>query len=279
MSEANGTPPDASTLRGARIGLTGVRRAEDTAEFVRRLGGVPILAPAIETVSEEATAPDLGPLLRGEYRFVFFLTGVGARALFGVADERGQADELRSALARMTVIVRGPKARGALKGSGVTVHWQPKEATLVALAAGLDRFDLSGQTALVQWSGFLDETFRAALVARGARVVDLHLYRHGASPNEAPVLAAIDLVEKGELDFLTFTSAIGVRGFFAIAERQGRDDDLLAALRRGKTHLVAVGPVTAAALAEWETPAPLVPEIQTTGGMFRRIGEFLAEIR
>ena len=279
MSETALHPPEDGPLRGARIGLTGVRRAEDTAEFVRRLGGVPVLAPAIETVSEEATAPDLGPLLRGEYRFVFFLTGVGARALFRVAEERGQTDELRSALSEMTVIARGPKARGALKGSGVTVHWQPSEATLAALAAGLARFDLAGHAALVQWAGFADDAFRAALVNRGARVVDLHLYRHGASSNEGPVLAAIDLIEKGELDFLTFTSAIGVRGFFAIAERHGRDDDLLAALRQGKTRLVAVGTVTAAALAEWETPPPLVPEIQTTGGMFRRIGEFLAEIR
>ena len=277
MSESAALPSAEGTLRGARIGLTGTRKAEETAEYVRRLGGVPILAPAIETVSAETTAPDLTPLLDGEVRYAIFLTGVGVHALFRVAEERGQAEALHSALNAMTVISRGPKARGALKGHRVAVHWQPPEATLAAIAAGLNDFDLAGQTAMVQWPGFSDEAFHGALTARGARVIDLHLYRHGASPNEEPVLAMIEQIRRGDLDFLTFTSAIGVRGFFGIAEKFGRDDALLAALQRGQTRLVAVGSVTAAALAEVGAPPPLVPEIQTTGGMFRRVGEFLAE--
>jgi hypothetical protein len=62
VSNLAASPPIAGALRGARIGLTGSRKAEETAEYVRRLGGVPILAPSIETVSEETAAPDLAPL-------------------------------------------------------------------------------------------------------------------------------------------------------------------------------------------------------------------------
>ncbi len=286
----------ATPLAGARIGLTGARKAPETAEFVRRLGGIPIVAPVLATtsldggeVSPNRSAGDsgdvLGPdqaidaILAEDLALVVFLTGVGVRALLALADRQGRRPEVVARLARTTVVARGPKAHGALKGAGIPVTWLPREATVAAILAELDRFDVAGRTALVQLSGFPDGRLRVALTARGARVRELNLYEHVRPADEGPVLALLDAVETGEVDFLTFTSAIAVRGFFAIAESHGRDDPLLAALRSGRVTPVAVGPVTAAALAEVGAPATIVPSTPTTGGMFRAIEEWLARRR
>jgi uroporphyrinogen-III synthase len=224
-------------LAGARIALTGTRKAQETADFVRRLGGVPIVAPALDTTSIDGgdTAADpvstLRELLETDVALVIFLTGVGARALLRLAESAGRADDLRSTLAKTKVVARGPKALGALKGK---------------------------------------------LHRRAARVIELDLYRHVAPANEAPVLDLIDAIEANQVDFLTFTSAIAVREFFALAERHGRDDELLAALNRQRPVPVAVGPVTAAALTEAGILMCLSPAIHTTGGMFRAIEEWIA---
>ncbi len=273
-------------LAGIRIALTGTRKAQETAEYVRRLGGIPIVAPALDTTPIDGTgdaAVDpvgaLGDLIGSDAALVIFLTGVGARALLRLAESVGREAELRSTLERAKVVARGPKALGALKGAKVRVDWMPNVATVEAILAGLDQFEIAGRTVGIQWSGFVDDRMREELQRRSGRVVELDLYRHVAPANEAPVLALIDGIRGGVVDFLTFTSAIAVREFFALAERHGRDDELLAALQAGSTIPVAVGPVTGGALADAGLSEYVVPAIHTTGGMFRAIEEWLAANR
>jgi uroporphyrinogen-III synthase len=273
-------------LAGLRIGLTGTRKAQETAEYVRRLGGIPIVAPALDTTpiegpGEATTDPAaaLSDLIGSDVALVIFLTGVGARALLRLAESVGRETELRETLERAKVVARGPKALGALKGAKVRVDWMPNVATVEAIVVGLDQFEVAGQAVGIQWSGFVDDRLRAELQRRAGRVVELDLYRHVAPANEAPVLALIDAIRTGCVDFLTFTSAIAVREFFALAERHGRDDDLLAALQSDSTVPVAVGTVTGAALADAGVIEYIVPAIHTTGGMFRAIEEWLAANR
>ncbi len=273
--------PD-SPLAGRRIALTGTRKARETADFVVRLGGVPIVAPALDTTPLEGDgdavvdpSAALSDLLESDVALVIFLTGVGARALIRLAESGGRANDLQSVLAHTKVIARGPKALGALKGAGVRVDWMPRVATVEAIVAGLDQFDVAGRAVAIQWSGFVDNGLRAELHRRASRVVELDLYRHVPPANEAPVLELIDAIGAGTVDFLTFTSAIGVREFFALAERHGRDDVVLTALRGKSTIPVAVGPVTAAALADVGILECVVPPIHTTGGMLRAIEEWI----
>jgi uroporphyrinogen-III synthase len=266
-------------LAGLRIGLTGTRRAQETADYVRRLGGIPIVAPALDTTTAgEGVDPAaaLDDLIGSDTALVVFLTGVGARALLRLAESVGRDGELRASLERAKVVARGPKALGALKGAKVRVDWMPNEATVEAIVAGLDQFDVAGRAIAIQWSGFVDDRLRDELRRRAGRVVELDLYRHVAPANEAPVLELIDAIRDGTVDFLTFTSAIAVREFFGLAERHGRDDDVLAALHRSSTVPVAVGPVTGSALADAGVADYLVPAIHTTGGMFRAIEEWIS---
>ena len=281
-------------LGGARIALTGARKAQESADFVTRLGGIPIVVPSLSTTTVDSAAlagnsidlvqpialldgeqVEIDRLLGDDVALYVFLTGVGARALFRLTEAAGTYDQLKANLGRAAVVVRGPKALGALKGAGFRVDWMPSQATVEAILAGLDRFEMSGRTVVVQLSGFGDPRLREALESRGASVIELNLYRHTAPTNEALVLSLIDELGRGSVDFLTFTSAIGVREFFGVAERHEREDELLDALGSGKVVTAAVGPVTAAALAECGAPAHIVPEIHTTGGMLRAITDWL----
>ena len=281
-------------LAGARIALTGARKAQESADFVTRLGGFPIVVPSLSTTAIDPAASasatvgasepgavdphqdEIERLLGEDVALFIFLTGVGARAFFRSAEAAGRFDQLRARLDRAAVVVRGPKALGALKGAGFRVDWMPNQATVEAILAGLNRFEVRGRSAVVQLSGFADPRIRDALEARGATVSELNLYQHAAPTNEALVLDLIDQLTNASIDFLTFTSAIGVREFFGVAERHERDDELLAALLGGKVVTAAVGPVTAAALAEAGAPAQIVPDTHTTGGMLRAIADWIA---
>jgi uroporphyrinogen-III synthase len=267
-------------LAGLRIGLTGTRKAQETADYVRRLGGIPLVAPALDTTATGGEGVDpvaaLSDLIGSDTALVIFLTGVGARALVRLAETVGRDGELRATLERAKVVARGPKALGALRGAKVRVDWMPNEATVEAIMAGLDQFDVSGRAVAIQWSGFVDDRLREELQRRARSVVELDLYRHVAPANKAPVLELVDAIRDGNVDFLTFTSAIAVREFFALAERHGRDDAVLSALKSGSTVPVAVGPVTGSALADAGVSDYLVPAIHTTGGMFRAIEEWIS---
>ena len=177
--------PD-SPLRGARIALTGTRKAQETADFVRRLGGIPTVAPALDTTplsnaNEVDPVVALAELLKEDVALVIFLTGVGARALLRLAESVGRADELRSTLATTKVVARGPKALGALKGAGVRVDWMPRQATVEAILEGLDQFDLAGHAVAIQWSGFVDDRMREELRRLASPVIEmarLHPYEY-----------------------------------------------------------------------------------------------------
>ncbi|HLZ10553.1 MAG TPA: uroporphyrinogen-III synthase, partial [Chloroflexota bacterium] len=177
---AHSTPTEnVGPLSGARIALTGTRKAQETADFVTRLGGIPIVAPSLSTstvdpglvATANATTPggaeaadgarDVVSLVSTEdIALYIFLTGVGARALFRAAEAQGMFDRLRANLERASVVVRGPKALGALKGTGFRVDWMPPRATVEEILAGLDRFEVRGRTAVVQLSGFADDRLR-----------------------------------------------------------------------------------------------------------------------
>ena len=279
-------------LAGARIALTGARKSQESADFVTRLGGIPIVVPSLSTTtidptstptettnlsgSDDAERAAIDRLLTQDVALFIFLTGVGARALFRMTEANGTFARLQQSLVQASVVVRGPKALGALKGAGFRVDWMPGQATVEAIEAGLDRFEVRGKTAVVQLSGFADARLRSALENRGASVIELNLYQHTSPVDEALILDLIDQLAGGSVDFLTFTSAIGVREFFGVAERHERDDELLAALGAGKVVTAAVGPVTAAALTDAGAGAQIVPETHTTGGMLRAIADWIA---
>src|SRR6202167_1319443 len=117
-------------FEGQRVLSLESRRAEEMATLIRKQGGEPFVAPSMREVpldqhDEAFTFADR--LLRGEFDCVILLTGVGTRLLWKTLLTRYQEDELKTALGKLTVVVRGPKPSAALRELGLIPDVQVPE--------------------------------------------------------------------------------------------------------------------------------------------------------
>jgi uroporphyrinogen-III synthase len=263
-------------VNGAPVGITAARRAREQAALVRSLGGVPVLGAAL---APDPPAPDdeLVPRLRAALAepidVAVFLTGAGARLAAEVAGRHGLRERLRDALRDARVVARGPKPRAALRDLGIPVAWlaEPPRTTLIADRLGAE--DLAGARVLVQGFGPEPAELVARLRAAGASVVVVCPYGAALPEDPAPAQALAGAAAHGELAALTFTSALAVRQWAALAEAAGVEP---AALRGSPTLFAAVGPVTRRAMEDEGLRVDVEPANPRMGAMYRELARALA---
>jgi uroporphyrinogen-III synthase len=265
-------------LGGRVVAFLEARRAAELAGLIERHGGVPLAAPCLQEV-HRPDAPELAAavdaLCHPDTGVAVFLTGVGAAAIFEAADRLGRAAELYQALARQHVAVRGPKPAAALRRAGVRFQLAaPPPHTTSELVRALDGLDLAGTTVAVQLYGGPNPALRAALEARGARVVELFPYAWDRPLDPAPVVRLLDTLDAGAVAALLVTSAAQVSNLVGIAREHGREAGLRAALRR--CPIGAQGPVAAAALAQAGLAAAFEPRHGHMGALVLAAARYLA---
>jgi uroporphyrinogen-III synthase len=265
-------------LGGQTVAFLEARRAPELASLITRHHGQPLAAPCLQEV-HQPTAPELraalDALLAPETRFSLFLTGVGTSTIFEAADVQARAEALRHALANQRVGVRGPKPAAVLRRLGVRIDIAaPPPHTTRQLLDALADEPLAGATVAVQLYGGPNPALCDALVARGARVVELRPYVWGRPADEAPLGRLLDALDAGQVGALLITSAVQVDHLFAYAGEHGRVDQL----RRGLDRVVvgAQGPVAAAALERAGVPAAFQPEHGHMGALVQATARALA---
>ena len=247
---------DAATLAGLTVGVTAARRAEELCALLERRGAAVLHAPALRIVAlpddtelEAATRS----LVANPPDFAVATTGIGFRGWVEVADGWGIGEQLRTALRRSTVLCRGPKARGAVRATGLIDAWSPASESSAEVLEHLLEIGVADKRIAIQLHGDplsdMVETLRAA----GAEVITVPVYRWVAPADIAPLDRLIDSVCSGAVDALTFTSAPAAASMLARAAELGRAGELVTALR-GPVLVVCVGSVTAAPLAARDIP-------------------------
>jgi len=239
-------------MHGKTIAFLESRLADHVGELIARRGGVPLSAPALA----EEPAVDLAAIERlvrdwpaQAVAAIVFQTGVGTRALLSATDALGLTDAFMQLLERTTVVARGPKPTAALRQRGIRIDASAAEPfTTAEIVDAMASLDLRGKTVVVQRYGDVNAELHDALRARGARIVDVPLYRWSLPHDVAPIIRLLDALERGGVDAVVFTSASQVRNLVAVAERAGRADRLRADLAR--TLVASVGPVSSAALRD-----------------------------
>src|ERR1051325_9694009 len=106
---------------GLRVLSLESRRAEEMATLIRKQGGEPFVAPSMREVPLEAHAEAFAfaqCLLRGDFDCIILLTGVGTRMLWKTLLTRHDESSLKQALAKVTIVVRGPKPSAAVRELG-----------------------------------------------------------------------------------------------------------------------------------------------------------------
>jgi len=265
-------------LDGFRIGVTSDRRSEDLIAAFERRGADVVHAPTIRmtAVSDDGILEaETRAVIAGKPDVLLATTSYGIRRWFEAADAAGIGDELTDTLAHARILVRGPKARGAIRAATLDDQGMSERETTTSLVDLVLRGDVTGLTVAVQLHGFTDPDQLTRLEDAGATVLSVAPYRWTAHEDSARVLRLVDAICAGTIDAVTFTSAPAVEALFNMADAAGRLDELQAALRQSVV-AAAVGPVTAAPLVGAGI-LPIVPDRFRMGALIRLLCEHLEE--
>ncbi len=263
-------------LEGFTVAVTADRRREELTGLLVRRGARVIEAPAIRIVpagdDEELLASTRACLVSAP-DVVVVTTGIGFRGWLQAADDWGLGDALREQLGQASIVARGPKARGAVRAAGLIEAWSPEsEASEEVLRRLLDE-GVRGATVVVQLHGEPTPGFLGALRDGGAAVLEVPVYRWVAADDLAPLRRLVSQLTTGAVDCVTFTSAPAVVSLLRTATQEGRQDEVVEALRH-RVLAVCVGPVTAAPLDALGIPT-VQPERARLGALVRTVVEQL----
>jgi len=274
----------AENFAGLRVLALESRRGEELARLIETYGGRPVVAPAMREVPLESNQEALEfvrALLRDEFDMVIFLTGVGTRALTGVAETLGPREEYAAALRRVRVVARGPKPVAALRELGVTPNVSaPEPNTWRELLHALDAEAASqptrGLRIAVQEYGVASEELLAGLQERGARVTRVPVYRWALPVDVAPLRAAVRALAREEIDVVLFTTSIQVSHLLQIASEMSQEEPLRKGLER--CVITSIGPTTSEELHSHGLEADLEPSHPKMGFLVKEVAERSAEI-
>lgn len=269
--------PDGSVepLAGFTIGVTAARRREELGVALERRGAKIRYGSAIKIVPLEDDAElrsATAECLAAPLDIVIATTGIGFRGWMDAAEAWDLADRLTLALEASVILARGPKARGAVRASGLRDAWSPEsESSAEVLEYVLEHHQLEGRRVAVQLHGEPLRSLVTALRERGADVIEVPVYRWVPPEDELPLRRLIEATATQTIDALAFTSAPAAVNFLRTSDRLGLLADVTAALR--STVLCAcVGPVTAGPLIDAGIPV-VTPARARLGALAREIVE------
>ena len=268
VTTATAPPP----LSGFTVGVTAARRADELGAMLERRGATVQHAPALRIVplaDDTQLLAATRELIERPPDITVATTGIGFRGWVDAAGGWGLGEELLRALGSGELIARGPKARGAIRATGLVDAWSPPSESSAEvlehlLARGVEELRIA-----VQLHGEPLPDVVEALDVAGAEVVEVPVYRWMPPIDITPVDRLLDAVVAGEVDVVSFTSAPAAASLLARAGEREMLDDLLRALR-GPVLALCVGPVTAAPLEAVDVPT-VQPERSRLGAMVRRL--------
>lgn len=263
-------------LAGFTVGVTAARRREELVGLLERRGARVVEAPAIRIVptgDDEQLLATTRACLASAPDVVVATTGIGFRGWMEAADGWGLGDALRAEFASSELLVRGPKAKGAVRAAGLSETWSPASESSEEVLSRLLAEGVAGRRVVVQLHGEPLPEFCGALRAAGAEVLEVPVYRWVPPEDVRPLRRMVEAIATNALDCVTFTSAPAAVSLLQTAGEEGRHDALVDALR-GPVLAACVGPVTAAPLVRLGVPV-VQPVRMRLGALVRTVVEEL----
>lgn len=261
-------------LAGFTVAVTAARRREELSALLQRRGARVVEAPAIRiipTTDDEELRLATEACITQPPDVVVATTGIGFRGWMEAADGWGLGETLRSQFGRAELLVRGPKAKGAVRAAGLAEDWSPDSEATDEVLSRLLQEGVVGRRIAVQLHGEPLPDFVSALERAGATVVQVPVYRWVPAEDMRPLHKLVEQVVTQQVDCVTFTSAPAVASLFETAGE--RCEQLVSALR-SDVLAACVGPVTAAPLERLGVPT-VQPERARLGALVRTVVEEL----
>lgn len=271
----------AQGLSGMRVALFESRFADEFARLVEKQGATPLVGPTL------VEAPlELGPEVRafadalrgGELDALLVLTGAGQRKLVTLLAPIMPQEELGDCLSRVLLAARGPKAVQALRELGLKAQIvAPEPHTWQTLLEALAAFTpLADKLVALQQYGVPHERLTGALVERGARVLQVPVYRWQLPEDLSPLERVIDEICAGRVEVILFTSGPQAGVLFEVARKRAVEPALRAALAR--MGVGSVGPSCTEALRNLELEPDFEPEHGKMGHLVREAARSAPEL-
>jgi uroporphyrinogen III methyltransferase / synthase len=225
-------------LFGKRILVTRARsQSSELTGLITNLGGEAIEFPVIRIVE-----PERGELLNAalhqlaEYDWVIFTSVNGVKHFFDRI-QKSQLDIRQMSKARLAAI--GPKTAAALSDKGLLVKVLPEEYKAEALVEHLRPFVQAGEKILLPRADIARKVLAEELRDMGCDVTEVDAYDTQIDATNAEEI--VQMLERGQIDVLTFTSSSTVRNFIqAIGSITTEMEPLLQ-----NTQIACIGPITA----------------------------------
>ncbi|MHB1458477.1 MAG: uroporphyrinogen-III C-methyltransferase [Armatimonadota bacterium] len=161
----------------------------------------------------------------------------------------------------------GPKTAESIKDLGITVSYMPSESVAEAV---VDQFpeDPTGKRILILNAKDARDVLPKKLQERGAEVESITVYQTVIENSDSSGIK--DLMEKGDIDYITFTSSSTVSNFVRLI---GKDT---IALMLDKTKVVCIGPITSQTAVELGLNPDIVAEDHTIEGIIDALVTYAA---
>jgi uroporphyrinogen-III synthase len=272
----------AAPLLGFTVGVTADRRKEEQAELLRRLGARVVHGPTVRTLPlahDQGVIDATEQLVADPPDVVLVTTAVGLRGWIAAAESHGLDEPLLAALEPAEVLVRGPKAAGAVITAGLHVDWRaPTEQSAEMLDNMLTR-DLRRVRVAVQRDGSPHDSLGETLRAAGADVVEVPVYAWTRPQDTTPAKRLVEATLMRRVDAVTFTSSPAVWNFVAIGREVADVDEVLSAFK-ADVLACCVGPVCARSAVEHGFERVAQPRRGRLGAMVAALaGEMARRVR
>ena len=265
------------SLNGRVLAFVEARMPDEMASLVKRHGGVPYSAPALQEIylRDDPQVQELvSDVCNNAVHTMVLLTGVGTRALVETAASMGRQEEFLEALDRLTVVARSPKPARVLRQHKIHIDVMPPEPyTSEDLVHSMSGLELAGKQVAVQRYGGPSSLLTQSLRERGAEVREVTLYTWGLPEDRTPVARLIDDLTQGRISGLAFTSQPQVPNLLTIAREAGKEDQLLNALN-GPVTVASVGPVCSRRLREFGINVDVEPDHPHMGNLVLAVAEY-----
>jgi uroporphyrinogen-III synthase len=251
-----------STLKSKTVAITRPSgQADEIAKIVEAKGGKPYFIPAIEIRPPSNLAAIknfIKELQKREVDYVIFMSVNGVRYLLSVADSLKLLDETVDGLKETVTIAVGPKTAQELEAHRIPVNLVPSKYTSEGVLETLRHLDAAGKTIRIPRTSSASSKLKEELLEMGALIQEVYVYE-STLPVDKKVRAQFfqDLIA-GKIDAIVFGSTSCVKNLFQMLS-DWISPEKLRGLLNGKVVVVAIGPVTAGALAEMGVKVNVMP--------------------